>query len=56
MEVFFFGTVWAAGFESQACKFYFLCISAESAKEKERRKKVLLPADVLKSAAHTVFC
>jgi hypothetical protein len=34
-------------------KLYLLFISADAAKEKE--KKVLLPAGVSKSAAHTVY-
>jgi hypothetical protein len=37
-------------------KFYLLFISAKPAKEKEKkRQKVLLPARVSKSAAHTVL-
>jgi hypothetical protein len=46
-------TVWTVDFETPVCKFYLLFISAKPAKEKEK-KKVLLPARVSKSAAHTV--
>jgi hypothetical protein len=41
--------VWATDFGTTACKFLFL-FSADAAQE-----KVLLPAGVSKSAAHTVF-
>jgi hypothetical protein len=45
-------TAWATDFQTPACNFWF--ISADAAQEKEKkRKKVLLPAGVSKSAAHT---
>jgi hypothetical protein len=48
-------TVWTVDFETPVYKFYLLLISADAAKDKEKNKeKLLLPAGVSKSAAHTV--
>jgi hypothetical protein len=45
-----FSNVWAADFETPACKYSF---SADAAKKK---KKVLLPTHFSKPTAHTVHC
>jgi hypothetical protein len=41
--------------ETTECKIYLLLISADSAKNKEKRQKAMLPAGDSKSTAHTVF-
>jgi hypothetical protein len=49
-------TVWTVDFETPVCKLYLLFISANVAKEKEKKEKSLLPpTGVSKSAAHTVL-
>jgi hypothetical protein len=46
-------TVWTVDFETPVCKLYLLFMSANAAQEKEKkRKKLLLPTGVSKSAAH----
>jgi hypothetical protein len=49
-------TVWTVDFEMPVCKLYFLFISADCCPRKRKKeKKVLLPTDDSKSAAHTVL-
>jgi hypothetical protein len=48
-------TVWAVDFETPTCKKFYVFFCQCCPIKRKREKKVLLPAGVSKSAAHTIY-